>query len=96
MTQAERDRLVALKKAKKKLITQKQAAEHNAVDVSADLVRLFLADLEQSRQCTIATRNQRLTTIHALARFVAEHSPEHIAWCGQPFPSQNVIWVERL
>jgi DNA-directed RNA polymerase specialized sigma subunit len=26
MTQAERDRLVALKKAKKKLITQKQAA----------------------------------------------------------------------
>lgn len=27
MTQAERDRLVALKKAKKKLITQKQAAE---------------------------------------------------------------------
>ena len=27
MTQAERDRLVALKKAKKKVITQKQAAE---------------------------------------------------------------------
>src|SRR5215472_7987878 len=53
------------------------------VDVSADLVRLFLADLEQSRQCTIATRNQRLTAIHALARFVSEHSPEHIAWCGQ-------------
>ena len=53
------------------------------VDVSADLVRLFLADLEQSRQSTIATRNQRLTAIHALARFVGEHSPEHIAWCGQ-------------
>jgi len=27
MTQAERDRLLALKKARKKLITQKQAAE---------------------------------------------------------------------
>jgi site-specific recombinase XerD len=53
------------------------------VDISVDLVRLFLADLEQSRQCTIATRNQRLTAIHALARFVGEHSPEHIAWCGQ-------------
>ena len=53
------------------------------VDVSADLVRLFLADLEQSRQSTIATRNQRLTAIHALARFVGEHSPEQIAWCGQ-------------
>jgi integrase/recombinase XerD len=62
---------------------------HQSVDrltlvaVSADLVRLFLADLEQSRQCAIATRNQRLAAIHALARFVGEHSPEHITWCGQ-------------
>src|SRR5260370_2173105 len=31
MTQAERDRLVALKKAKKKLITQKQAAEERGI-----------------------------------------------------------------
>ena len=53
------------------------------VDVSADLVRLFLADLEQTRQCAITTRNQRLAAVHALARFVEEHSPEHIAWCGQ-------------
>ena len=53
------------------------------VDVSPDLVRLFLADLEQARQCGINTRNQRLAAIHALARFVGEHSPEHIAWCGQ-------------
>ena len=49
----------------------------NVVDVSADIVRLFLADLEESRKCTISTRNQRL------ARLVGEHSPEHIAWCGQ-------------
>ena len=53
------------------------------INVSADLVRLFLTDLEQSRKCSIATRNQRLAAIHALARFVGEHSPEHIAWCGQ-------------
>jgi integrase/recombinase XerD len=53
------------------------------VDVSADLVRLFLADLERSRHCAITTRNQRLAAVHALARFVGEHSPEHIAWCGQ-------------
>lgn len=53
------------------------------MDLSADLVRLFLADVEQSRKCSIATRNQRLAAIHALARFVGEHSPEHIAWCGQ-------------
>jgi integrase/recombinase XerD len=70
------------------------------VDVSADLVRLFLADLEQSRQCTIATRNQRLTAIHALARFVGEHSPEHIAWCGQirsiPFKKASKAVIPSL
>jgi len=53
------------------------------VNVSADVVRLFLTDLEQSRKCSIASRNQRWAAIHALARFVGEHSPEHIAWCGQ-------------
>jgi integrase/recombinase XerD len=53
------------------------------IDASAELVRLFLNDLEQSRKCSIATRNQRLAAVHALARFVGEHSPEHIAWCGQ-------------
>jgi integrase/recombinase XerD len=54
-----------------------------AIDLSADVARLFLAHLEESRQCSIATRNQRLATLHALARFVGERSPEHIVWCGQ-------------
>ena len=40
------------------------------LDVSADLVRLFLLDLQESRQCGIATRNQRLAAVHALARFI--------------------------
>ena len=53
------------------------------VDVSADLVRLFLLHLEESRQCGISTRNQRLVAVHALALFVGEHSPEHIHWCSQ-------------
>jgi integrase/recombinase XerD len=53
------------------------------LDVSADLVRLFLLDLEESRRCGIATRNQRLAAVHALARFIGEHSPEHIHWCSQ-------------
>ena len=52
-------------------------------DVSAQLVRDFLGDIETSRHCSIATRNQRLAAIHALARFVGEHSPEHIEWCAQ-------------
>jgi len=53
------------------------------VDVSSKLVREFLCDVESSRGCGIATRNQRLAAIHALARFVGEHSPEHIEWCAQ-------------
>ena len=52
-------------------------------DLSADQVRQFLSDLETSRHCSIATRNQRLAAIHALARFIGEHSPEHVAWCAQ-------------
>lgn len=53
------------------------------IDVSAEIVREFLSDVETSRGCSIATRNQRLAAIHALARFVGEHSPEHIEWCTQ-------------
>jgi site-specific recombinase XerD len=53
------------------------------VDVSSKLVREFLGDVESSRGCGIATRNQRLAAIHALARFIGEHSPEHIAWSAQ-------------
>ena len=51
--------------------------------VSAEYVRAFLQYVEQVRHCTSATRNQRLAAIRALAGFVAEHSPEHIAWCGE-------------
>lgn len=70
------------------------------VDVSADLVRLFLADLEQVRHCAITTRNQRLAAVHALAGFVGEHSPEHIAWCGQirsiPFKKSSKVVIPYL
>jgi len=52
-------------------------------DLSADQVRSFLADLEGTRGCSAATRNQRLAAIHSLAQFVALRSPEHVAWCGQ-------------
>ncbi|MHA7598795.1 tyrosine-type recombinase/integrase [Alicycliphilus sp. T452] len=52
-------------------------------DLSADLTRRFLADLEESRHCTVSTRNQRLAAIRKLAYFIGEHSPEHIEWCGQ-------------
>ena len=52
-------------------------------DISAAIVREFLVEVEVARGCSIATRNQRLAAVHALARFVGEHSPEHIDWCMQ-------------
>ena len=53
------------------------------IDVSAELVRQFLADIETTRGCHVATRNQRLAAIRALAGFIGEHSLEHIEWSGQ-------------
>ena len=42
----------------------------------------FLAHLEESRGCSVQTRNQRLTAIRAFARFVGSRDPVHVEWCG--------------
>jgi integrase/recombinase XerD len=55
----------------------------SVTDLTADLVRSFLSDLETSRRSSIATRNQRLAAVHSLAAFIGAHSPEHIQWCAQ-------------
>ncbi len=52
-------------------------------DLSAAAVRGFLKDIEENRGCSTITRNQRLSAIHALARFIGERSPEHLPWCGE-------------
>jgi site-specific recombinase XerD len=64
-------------------LLKKQVDQLLVEQLSIDVVRSFLQHLESARRCCVATRNQRLAAIHALARFIAEHSPEHIAWCGQ-------------
>lgn len=55
----------------------------NVAQLSPQVVRLFLKDLEETRHCKLTTRNQRLAAIHAFARFIGEHSAEHVDWCGQ-------------
>jgi site-specific recombinase XerD len=69
-------------------------------DLAPDLVRGFLADLEATRHCSVATRNQRLAGIHALARFIGESSPEHVEWCAQirliPFKKTTQIGITYL
>jgi site-specific recombinase XerD len=52
-------------------------------DASPARTRAFLRDLEQTRGCGTATRNQRLAALHSLARFIGLHSPEHLHWYGQ-------------
>lgn len=53
------------------------------MDLSREAIRDFLDHLEQIRSCSVRTRNQRLAALHAMARFIAERSPEHIGWCSQ-------------
>lgn len=52
-------------------------------DLSPSVVRSFLEHLEKERGCSGATRNLRLATIHSLAKFIAMHSPEQVAWCAE-------------
>lgn len=84
------------------------AADHQArpvdrlavVDLTPELIRKFLDHLEQARQCSAATRNQRLAGIHALARFIGGSSPEHVEWCSQirliPFKKTTKISLTYL
>ena len=48
-------------------------------DLSVDMVKRFLDHLETERGCSTRTRNQRLAALHAIARFIAQRSPEHMS-----------------
>jgi integrase/recombinase XerD len=52
-------------------------------DLTPAIVRQFLDYLERDRHCNGVTRNQRLATIHSLARFIGMRSPIHVAWCSE-------------
>lgn len=54
-----------------------------ADDLSPATVRKFLDHLEHDRHCGGTTRNQRLSTIHSLARFIGMRSPVHLSWCTE-------------
>jgi integrase/recombinase XerD len=61
----------------------KKADKLLVADIDVDIVRLFLRHLEEERDCTISTRNQRLAAIHALAAFIGQRSPENLGWSAQ-------------
>lgn len=68
--------------------TRRRIDRLSVEDISADRVRAFLKNLEETRKCGAATRNQRLAAIHSMARFIGVHSPEHLQWCGE---IQNIM-----
>jgi integrase/recombinase XerD len=67
----------AAKKNKKSI--EKLLAE----EIGPTVIKAFLTELEAGRGCSISTRNQRLAAVHAFAKFVGLHSPEHVEWCRQ-------------
>lgn len=69
-------------------------------DLSPSVVRQFLDYLERERHCTGVTRNQRLGTIHSLARFIGMRSPVHLSWCTEvrlvPFKKTDKTLITYL
>jgi integrase/recombinase XerD len=69
-------------------------------DLSPAIIRTFLEHLERDRQCSGVSRNQRLATIHSLARFIGMRSPVHLAWCAEvrsvPFKKTARTVIEYL
>lgn len=49
--------------------------------LGGDLVKSYLKYVEESRKCTVATRNQRLAAIHTYATYVSANCPEYLEWC---------------
>lgn len=71
-------------------------------DISSKSIENFLLSIELERHCSIATRNQRLTAIHAFSEFVGINSPENAEWCRQvrliPFkkgPKTTISYLEK-
>src|SRR5258706_1785482 len=82
--------------------TEKAVDRLNLEDFTADMIRDFLTGLEKARGSSVATRNQRLATVHAWARFVGEHLPEQVVWSSQvraiPFkkgPMSVMAYLEK-
>jgi hypothetical protein len=79
MTQAERDRLVALKKAKKKLITQKQAAEE--LGITERHLRRLLRELNRRGDQVVA---HGLRGLPSNRKISADTEKEAVAILSQP------------
>jgi integrase/recombinase XerD len=71
-------------------------------DLSPKRIKAFLADLQSTRHCGIATRNQRLAALRSLAHYIGDNSPEHVLWCGKickirfaKIPRSTITYLEK-
>jgi len=62
-------------------------------DLTSKCVLQFLTHIEEERECSVQTRNQRLAAIRAFARFVGSRDPAHVEWCGhiRAIPSKKAM-----
>jgi integrase/recombinase XerD len=82
--------------------SQRPVAELDLKDLDPPGILAFLSYLERERKNGRATRNVRLSAIHALFRFVASRNPEHLELAqrvlGIPFkraPQRAIDYLER-
>jgi site-specific recombinase XerD len=82
--------------------SRRPVVELDLKDLDPPGILAFLAYLEQERNNTAATRNVRLSGIHALFRFVASRNPEHLNLAqrvlGIPLkraPQRAIDYLER-
>src|SRR5713226_7385889 len=59
-------------------LRKRPVAELDLTDLAPPEIMAFLSYLERDRKNGAATRNVRLSAIHALFRFVALRNPEHL------------------
>lgn len=69
-------------------------------DITPEIIKEFLLNLESQRKCSVATRNQRLAAIHAFAYFIGLNCPEYVEWCRQlrmiPFKKSKQTLITYL
>ena len=82
--------------------SRRPVVELDLKDLDPSGILAFLSYLERERKNTVATRNVRLSAIHALFRFVASRNPEHLDLAqrvlGIPLkrtPQRAIDYLER-
>lgn len=61
-------------------LTKKKPEDILLEDITLNNIISFLCNLEKNRNCSAATRNQRLAAIYALSKFIAIKCPEYVEW----------------